>query len=286
MGGDDRMRLLRPIEIKAKQLSWIASHPLVDLFDPDAADFCEKLLADSYEFESLVNVMPAHKLLYVAIPKAASTRIRQTLARVGGRRIISLDRKRRLRYRGPYGPRSMTKSAFYRLATNPQALRFSFVRNPYARAVSCWADKFRGRPLVAGDPLIDVYLARRPEVDADLPAGPDRTLSFADYVVFAAAMAKRRYDIHLQAQDEMLRMPGVEFGLIGKVESFNRDFARVLDHLGASDEVRRDAAMPLNESGHDHWSAYYTTEIADHLYAGYERDFDRFEYARAITQAD
>ena len=31
------MRLLRPIEVRAKQLSWIATEPLVDLFDPDHA---------------------------------------------------------------------------------------------------------------------------------------------------------------------------------------------------------------------------------------------------------
>jgi hypothetical protein len=36
------MRLLRPIEIKAKQLAWIATEPLSDIFDPAAAEFYDR----------------------------------------------------------------------------------------------------------------------------------------------------------------------------------------------------------------------------------------------------
>src|SRR5215813_14610212 len=145
------MRLLRPIEVRAKEFSWIATEPLIDIFDPTAAAFYDRLASHGYEPDLLLNVLPAHRILYVVVPKAASTRIRQTLARVAGRRIRSLKPSRRLQFSGPHGPRSMTKGSFFRFATNPATLRFSFVRNPYARAVSCWADKFRDKPLVAGD---------------------------------------------------------------------------------------------------------------------------------------
>jgi Sulfotransferase family len=277
------MRLLRPVEVRAKEFLWTASCPLTRIFDPAAAEFYAKFISGGYEPELLVNVLPVHKLLYVALPKAASTRIRQTLARIAGRYIISLKPSRRSRYRGPHGPRSMTKSAFFRLATDAETLRFSFVRNPYARALSCWADKFRGKPLVPGDPLIDAYLATRRELAADLPVGADRSLSFAQFVDFAAATAQRRCDIHIQAQDDILSMPGIRLDHVGKVESFAEDFAPVLDHVRASDAIRRDAMLPLNESRHDHWSAYYTPELADRIYRAYERDFDRFGYRRAIA---
>jgi hypothetical protein len=85
----------------------------------------------------------------------------------------------------------------------------------------------------------------------------------------------------MQVQDEILSMPGIELGLIGKVETFDADFVRVLDHLDASDEVRREAAIVLNESHHDDWPAYYTPELADRIYRAYECDFDRFGYARS-----
>lgn len=279
------MRLLRPIEVRAKQLSWIATGPLVDLFDPAAAAFYERLVSHGYEPDILLNVLPSQRLLYVVVPKAASTRIRHTLARIAGRRILSLKPSRRRKFSGPHGPRSMTKSSFFHLATSPETLRFSFVRDPYARAVSCWADKFRGKPLVAGDRFIDIYLARRQDIAPELPAGPDRTLTFAEFVAFLAAVATSRCDIHFQTQDDILSMPGIALDFVGKVETFAQDFARVLEHLGASETLRHEATLPMNESHHDHWASYYTHELADRIYRAYECDFDRFAYPRAYTSA-
>jgi hypothetical protein len=277
------MRALRPLEIAVKELPWIVSQSVAGLLNPAAVEFYEKLRAGGYEPNQLLIVLPRHKLIYLTVPKAASTRIRKTLATVEGRFSRSLKLRRRSQYRGPYGPRNITVGSFFRLATSPDTLRFSFVRNPYARAVSCWADKFAGKPLIGGDFFVDAYLALRQEIDANLPAGRDRTLSFAEFVVFASATAKARHDVHLEAQANILSMPGIELDLIGKVEIFEADFVRVLDHLDASDEVRREAAVAVNESHHDGWLAFYTPELADRIYRAYECDFDSFGYARSIS---
>ena len=276
------MRTFRQLETIAKQLPWITSELVAPVLDPPAIAFYKRLQANGCSPDLLVNVAPDHGIIYVLVPKAASTRIRLTLARIIGRRMRSLDARRRRKYRGPYGPRSMTVGSFFRLATSSNALRFSFVRNPYARAVSCWADKFFGKPLVAGDHFIDFYLASRRAIDRKLPAGADRTLSFADFVTFAAAMAERRRDIHIESQDDILSMPGIKLDFIGKVESFQRDFAFVLHHIGAGDDVQREAAIPVNESHCNDWPDYYTPDLADRIYCTYERDFDRFGYPRSI----
>jgi hypothetical protein len=176
----------------------------------------------------------------------------------------------------------MTIDSFFRLATGSDTLRFSFVRNPYARIVSCWADKFAGKPLIGGDVFIDPYLALRSEIDADLPAGADRTLSFPEFAAFAAATARTGHEVHLQTQEDILSLPGIALDMIGKVETFDADFVRVLDYVNASDAIRREAAVALNESHHDDWPSYYTPELADLIYRAYECDFDRFGYARAI----
>ena len=275
------MRLLRSVEIALKELPWFSSRCLAGFLNPTAVEFYDNLVSGGDEPNLLLNVLPKHGVIYIAVPKAASTRIRRTLARIDGRISRSLKPSRRSKYRGPYGPRNITIGSLLRLATSPHTLRFSFVRNPYARVVSCWADKFAGKPLIGGDVFIDSYLATRHLMDADLPAGSDRTLSFAEFVVYAASAAKGRHDIHLQVQDDILRMPGIELDLIGKVETFDVDFVRVLDHLDASDDLRREAAIPINESHHDDWATYYTPELADRIYRVYERDFDRFGYARS-----
>jgi hypothetical protein len=221
-------------------------------------------------------------VIYLVVPKAASTRIRETLAAVRGHYSRQLNPRRWGKRQGPQGPRSMTVRSFHRLATSPTTLRFSFVRNPYTRLLSCWADKFHDSPLVPGTKMINDYLELRGQIDKSLPEGPDRTLSFAQFVIYAAAVANARRDTHIQLQDDILSVPGIPLDLLGRVESFNADFAPVLDHLRASDQVRRMSIMPLNQSRRGRWADYYTTELADTVYRAYERDFDRFKYPRSL----
>jgi hypothetical protein len=89
------MRLLRPLEIAVKELPWIASESVAEFLNPAAVEFYENLLAGGYEPDQLLFVLPKHKLLYIGVPKAASTRIKKTLARVGGQFSRSLKRSRR-----------------------------------------------------------------------------------------------------------------------------------------------------------------------------------------------
>jgi hypothetical protein len=277
------MGFLQSIESGVKKISWIASKPFAGFLEPSASEFCDRLWAGGYEPDSLINVVPTHKVIYVAVPKAASTQIKEILAQVTGKHSRSLKSSRRQKFRGPYGPRSMTAHSFFRLGTDSQTLRFSFVRNPYSRTVSLWCDKFRGKPLVNGDRFIDKYLASRREIDARLLAGPGQTLPFSDFVTFAAAMAKCRCDKHIQAQGDILSMPGIRLDLVGKLEPFSEDFVRVLDHLGAHQRVRLGAMSSIrNRSERGHWPEYYTDDLADCIYRAYQCDFDRLGYPRAL----
>jgi hypothetical protein len=275
--------LLKRAEIIFKETPWIVSRSISGFTNRASVAFYRKMMSGGYEPDKLIMVLPRHKLIYVAIPKAASTRIRKTLARIEGRFSRSLRPSKRLNYRGPYGPRNMTIGSFHEIAISSATLRFSFVRNPYARILSCWADKFSTKPIVKGDCFIDAYLAIRREIDPRLPHGATNTLSFADFVIYAAAVANARQDSHLQAQCDILQIPGIELDFVGKVESFDIDFTCVLDYLKADSDVCREAAIAANESHHDDWPTYYTPDIADLIYRAYERDFDRFDYPRALV---
>jgi hypothetical protein len=282
------MGALRPIEVKAKRLwtngNWFASMLVASWREPAAAEFCRKLEAESFRADDLVRVLPSHDAIYLVVSKAASTRIRTILAAIGGRYSRRLKPSPTPKFREPQGLRSMSVRSFYHLATSPKAFRFSFVRNPYARLLSGWANKFAGRPLVPGSPEVDDYLARRAQIDPALPAGADHTLSFEQFVTFASASAHSRHDPHIISQDDLLSVPGIALDFIGRMESFNADFGKVLDRLGASDDIRREALVPVNPSQHRHWSEYYTPALAERIYRAYERDFDRFGYPRALPE--
>lgn len=251
-------------------------------FDPQASSFFDALTERGFNPNAHIDVLPRHGLIYVCVPKCASTTIKGALSVLDRGAAPPPERLHARRYSGLHSPLRVGLSAFRRLAISPDTLRFSFVRNPYARLVSAWADKFQGKPLVPGNAFIDAYLTHRPSIDRALPHGPEFTLSFGQFVTFATATCERRVDAHWHMQDDLLDMPGIKLDLVGKVESFLEDFARVLDHVGASRRLREAIGRRHNVSRHLPWQRYYTDALAARVHRAYERDFDRFGYARAI----
>ena len=128
--------------------------------DPNAAQLFRVLGAGGYDPDAHIDVLPQERLVYVCVPKCASTTIKTALAAVAGRSVPP-HRLHARRHTGLAAPRHVGMSTFYRLVTSPGTLRFSFVRNPYARLFSAWADKYRDKPLVPGDSFIDQYLKYR-----------------------------------------------------------------------------------------------------------------------------
>lgn len=255
------------------------------LTDPRAGSFFRTLIERGYRPNAHIDVLPQHRLIYVCVPKSASTSVKALLAMLNGRRSVAARKLHNRRHTGLQTPARIGISSFYRLATSPDTLRFTFVRNPYARLVSAWADKFQNKPLVPGDAFIETYLAWRGIVDPSLPAGADATLSFAQFVHFAAATAERRVDAHWQLQDDLISMPGIALDFVGRAERFHTDVERVLDHVGIAAATRPAVLRHFNASKHKPWISYYTSELANCVYRAYERDFDRLGYARAITPA-
>lgn len=251
----------------------------------DAAAFYNELNSGGYDPNVLIDALVQQKLIYIGVPKCASTSIKMILSMLARRRVVSCDRLHKRKYSGLRSPFQIGVSTFHRLATDAATLRFSFVRNPYERLVSAWADKFQNRTLVAGDPFIDRYLAHRKAIDALLPHGEHRTLSFADFVTYATATASLRVDPHWGLQDDILTMPCLALNHIGRVETFSSDIVQVLDHVHADQRLRDVAVMPLRASPHHSWPVYYTQNLANRVYGAYERDFDRFGYPRAISIA-
>ena len=253
-------------------------------FDCEARRFFCALNKSGYDPNAHIDVLPHLGLIYIAVPKCATTTIKGALAAMDGGAPPPPDKLHMRRHSRLFSPARVGISAFHRLALSPNAFRFSFVRNPYARLVSAWADKYRSRPLVPGNRFIDVYLKHRAAIDHTLPHGPGQTLTFAQFATFAAATANRRLDPHWQLQDDIVSMPGVKLDHIGKVEAFCDDIVPVLDHADASQTTRAWVRIHQNTTNHLPWPDYYDADLAATVYRAYERDFDRFGYVRAIKR--
>jgi Sulfotransferase family len=253
------------------------------LIDPQAAAFFETMAECGYNPNAHIDVLPRHGLLYISVPKCASTTIKGALSVLDHGVAPPPERLHARRYSGLYSPLRVGLSNFRQLALSPSTLRFSFVRNPYARLVSAWADKFQDKPLVPGNSFIDAYLELRPTIDRGLPNGRGHTLSFPQFVTFAVATADCRLDAHWQMQDDLVSMPGINVNFVGKVEAFPQDFKRVLDHVRADESVRAAISARHNASRHEPWRDYYNDDLAKQVYRAYQRDFDRFGYSRSVA---
>ena len=253
--------------------------------NPSAAAFFNSVRENHFDPETYIDVLPQYKLIYLFVPKAASSTIRSVLSSLevgtpppAPQALLS---RRRC---GIRSPRLAGFSVFHQLAKSPDALRFAFVRNPYARLLSAWTDKFRDKPLIDGNPSITTYRAHRTAISRSLPDGADQTLSFPQFVEFATATVEQRIDIHWQRQNDFAAVPGLDLNFIGKVETFKAHFARVLDHIGVSGARERYLNLQVNETTNGSWQSYYSNELADRVYRSYERAFDKFGYQRTIKQ--
>jgi hypothetical protein len=229
-----------------------------------------------FDLDTWIDVLPRHRLIYVSVPKAASTTVRsilselQTSSKPPAEQVLH---KRRCS--GLLSPSLAGLTVFHEMASSADTLRFTFVRNPYARLVSAWSNKIAGKPLRPGDPYIDLYLDRKPEVRQSQPV---QSLSFAGFVHFVRESIDESVDPHWDRQTARTSVPGIDLDLIGRVETFEKDFATVLQHARKSS-----IKLPrLNRSGSSNWQRYYSAELADIVYRLYEQDFDAFRYSRRI----
>lgn len=251
--------------------------------DPAALAFFKALRDGGFDPDAHIDVLPRYRLIYLSVPKCASTTVKLALSELQRGTAPPPDRIHVRRYSGLNSPTQVGLSEFHRLAVGSATLRFAFVRNPYARLVSAWADKFQNKALIAGDSFVDLYLDHRAAVDPTLPHGPEKTLSFKQFVEFAVATCEQRVNAHWQLQDDLLTMPGINLDFTGKVESFRPDFARVINHIGTAPATLQRFGAAFNASLHGPWPEYYDNALAARVHRAYERDFDRFGYTRAMA---
>jgi hypothetical protein len=250
--------------------------------DPQSYAFYTRLMAGGFAPNALIDVLPEQRIIYVCIPKNASSRIRMTLSVLLGRSLKSEWEAHKRKLSGLKSPKRVGLTVFHRVATDPRTLRFAFVRNPYQRLLSCWLNRFRDVQLIPANPSVSSYLLWRQQNDRSFPAGPKITLSFGQFVNFAAMTARDRVDAHWHRQAGLLDLPGLELNLVGKVESFEKDFMHVLDHVQANDVLRDAAILPVNASDNVDLANYYTNELTSRVYKAYELDFERFQYPRKL----
>jgi len=196
--------------------------------------------------EHLANIYywSVKQVAYASVPKVASTALSRALTSALG------------------PPDVISKHHLHHLQQeNPKLFTFSFVRDPYDRLVSAWADK-----IVNYQKSTDRVLQQHPNMEIGM--------GFKQFVRALAAHKKKYRNQHFEKQDQILS--GFKLQFVGKFENLTSDWIKVQEAIWGID-----THMPLSKerpSIKGDWRVYYdgpTATLAAHLF---KEDFKRFKY--------
>jgi hypothetical protein len=203
---------------------------------------------------------PEDGFFFNRIPKAANSTVLATLCALSGyRKPLSRDRKKSRFLR----PSRMTAGDVARLDAG--TFRFTFVRDPYGRALSAFADKVLRKRRQAR-PFYD-WLGR---------TGPEPP-AFLDFLRFLGDGGAHS-DAHWAPQSDLLLLPLGAFDFVGRLERLEHDLGLVVDRVFASAEpLRMRRAGPRTDSQRQLAGAYGPEgrAIMNRVYAA---DFELFGY--------
>lgn len=166
------------------------------------------------------------------------------VAKVATRSILSVLREKGV-------PISLHESdALYQKGDKP-LFRFSLVRNPWDRLVSCYKDK------VVGKKKMYEPVWGRP---------------FAQYVQWLGTLDLSRADRHVRLQSRL--MPVEEMDFIGRFENLAADVSHIFGRIGLEG-----ASLPhLNKTAKSDFRTFYDEASVQRVRELYQEDIERFGY--------
>lgn len=218
------------------------------------------------------HIMPKLGIVYAAIPKVGCSLLKAAFIRFHG------------------GPEPRTLKQIHSIAKQPwehvkdrgvgamldrierhELKAIAFVRNPYARTLSCYLNQFDTR---GQDVIPEGFRARRKQLLGD----PDRVPSFEEFVDAVGRQSTYEMNGHWRPQTEQLLVGDIAYDFVGHLENFDEEIARLSGMLGhdltpyidGSSERFSGAAARLGE--------FYTPEIAGKVRRIYAADFEAFGY--------
>jgi hypothetical protein len=219
-------------------------------------------------------ISPIHKYFCMAIPKAACSKIKIVLQHLEGYALPADPL--RIHWRDTPGLPFVPSIADFATAdgvailTDEDWFRFTFVRNPYARLFSA----YKSVVMDLDSPYIGFREAIRQQAGYPTPPGGALgRVGFADFVAYIAEQPDGQRDGHWKSQLGTMHPEAIHYDFIGRVETFARDFTKVLQRFAAlSERVNTTAQVSL--------AAAYHKRLADLVYEIYQADFEAFDYAR------
>lgn len=212
------------------------------------------------------------RAIYFQIPKIASSSLKARLRRELGLRGIAPHCTR-----FPAPPRDRLETGFY-----SDYFKFCFVRNPWARLVSCYHSKIVGGRNINHTLWTECLFYVVPRFSSDgrtrLASLPvlNGHMSFAEFVDAVANIPDEYADKHFRSQHTFLCSAQGELlvDYVGRLESFRDDFQHVAQRIGLGvDGLEKGAKKKKRD-----YREYYDQTTWETVSRRYRRDIDLLGY--------
>ena len=219
---------------------------------------------------------PDRSSLYVAVPKTGCTTIKTIVAAAVG--MIdgeALERRTRGGIHDAWRDRDanwsdLAEAERQSLLTGPATFRFTSVRNPFERLVSCYLNKIVNHG--EGN-----HLGRRMR-----GLGVDSLASFLEVVARQPPLAR---DVHCRAMTDLTFAGALRYDDVVRYETFEEDLGRIMARLGiAGLAIPRPARRNRTDAG-SRLRELLGPRESDLIRDIYRRDFETFDYAMDLPTA-
>lgn len=221
-------------------------------------------------YVSSIEMVVSHekKMIYVLNPKVATTSIVEYLSGVEDEFVSSKLTQKQIR--------SLKKISYIKDANQLREFQrngyfiFSFVRNPYARLISMFKQKYtlqeNGK-----------YKKRAFALSRHLEYVDD----FEDMVKRISSIPDEFSDTHFMSQSAILygQAFDLKYDAIGHLESFDEDFEKVtqsVSGLSGKPQVKN----KTSSSGSLDYKEWFSSELSELVYDRFEQDFNKFGYSK------
>jgi chondroitin 4-sulfotransferase 11 len=207
------------------------------------------------------------KLVYLSVPKAACTAIKLALAKAIG---IVFEPDQDIEYIVHFHPKwhreggrlTQAQSGYY---------RFSFVRDPFDRLVSCYRSKiFFKQTAKTVTPLYASYYFSLPV-----------NISFADFVQRVVRIPDSLADSHFKSQYAMLyHGEELQVDTVGRFEHLDEDWKPIAARYNLDPTLAQSNVSKNKPGCHNDYRLYYTEPLARLVYERYRKDVQVFGYEK------
>ncbi len=232
-----------------------------------------------YRIDHLTHISRRHRVVYLEVPKTGCTVVKRVLqhseraeapAPVG----VSVHRRDVSPLAAPLRDGFDLDELFGPTST---WLTFTFVRNPYSRALSAYLEKIAGPPKPG----------QRDVRTANLGFEAGEEISFAAFLERVADQRPGRMDVHWAPQTRLASFGRIAHGFVGRFETFETDLRRVMGLSG----ITAPESLLVTRTGHTtnarrRLAEFYADERCAALVRKiYARDFERLGYGRDVRFA-